>query len=239
MASPLLAKAPSATELLTEALSSMSTSVSGFSFFSLFFSSSAAFFSRRALAFAAVDSTAVAVFACSSFFGGCSGSGYANSEGRAPHFKEKFFGIFSFSVRPMSAVGARVKENMWMRGNQYHIWVNRQNPMAAPRRNTPDLEKSDGLELRPPASITPLARIAPKRVMTSSCLSPMTFCNFSRKALTRSVLPGDVCMYKRPMATIAPCLTKSDASDIKGCSKLCASSCALPAQAMPSAMAAP
>mmetsp|Transcript_28796 Transcript_28796/g.82450 ORF Transcript_28796/g.82450 Transcript_28796/m.82450 type:complete len:312 (-) Transcript_28796:2196-3131(-) len=193
IASPLFAKAPSATELLTEALSSMSTSVS-FSFFSLFLSSSATFLSRRALAFAAVDSTAAAVLACSSFFGGCNGSGYANSEGRAPHFKEKFLGILSFSVRPMSAFGVSVKENMWMSGNQYHICVKRQKPMAAPGRSTPDLENSDGLEFRPPASITPLARIAPKRVMTSSCLSPMTFCSFSLKAFTRSVLPGEVCM---------------------------------------------
>mmetsp|Transcript_104288 Transcript_104288/g.311451 ORF Transcript_104288/g.311451 Transcript_104288/m.311451 type:complete len:205 (-) Transcript_104288:538-1152(-) len=204
MTSLRAAKAPSMTELLTEALSSMSTSASVLSFFSLFLASSAAFFSRSALALAAVESTAVAVLACSSFFGGCSGSGYAKSEGRAPHFSEKFLGIFSFSVRPMSAFGVSVKENMWISGNQYHIWVNRQSPMAAPRRSTPDLEKSDGLELRPPASMTPLARIAPKRVMTSSCLSPMTFCNFSRKAFTRSVLPGDVCMYSRPIAMIAP-----------------------------------
>mmetsp|Transcript_88046 Transcript_88046/g.196831 ORF Transcript_88046/g.196831 Transcript_88046/m.196831 type:complete len:360 (-) Transcript_88046:817-1896(-) len=238
MASPLLAKAPSATELLTEALSSMSTSVSVFSFFSLFFSSSAAFFWASALAFAAVESTAVAVFACSSFLGGCNGSGYAKSEGRAPHFSEKFLGIFSLSVRPMSAVGARVRENMWMSGNQYHICVKRQKPMAAPRRSTPDLEKSEGLELRPPASMMPLARIAPKRVMTSSCLSPMTFCSFSRNAFTRSVLPGDVCMYSKPMAMMAPCRTKSVPSDISGWRRLCASNCALPAQAMPIAIAA-
>mmetsp|Transcript_99735 Transcript_99735/g.302813 ORF Transcript_99735/g.302813 Transcript_99735/m.302813 type:complete len:370 (+) Transcript_99735:201-1310(+) len=237
MPSPLLAKPPSATELLTEA-PSMSTSASAFScFFSLLFSSSAAFFSRSALALAAVDSTAVAVFACSSFFGGCRGSGYAKSEGRAPHFREKFFGIFSFSVRPMSAFGARVRENMWMSGNQYHIWVKRQNPMAAPRRSTPDEANNEADELRPLASITPLARMAPKRVMTSSCLSPMTFCSFPRNSFTRSVLPGEVCMYSRPIAMMAPCRTKSDASDINGWSKLCASSCALPAQAMPSARA--
>mmetsp|Transcript_35412 Transcript_35412/g.110399 ORF Transcript_35412/g.110399 Transcript_35412/m.110399 type:complete len:225 (-) Transcript_35412:1520-2194(-) len=74
MASPLFVKAPSTTELLTETLSSMSTSASVFSF-SLLFNSSAAFFSRSALALAAVERTAAAVLACSSFFGGCSGSG--------------------------------------------------------------------------------------------------------------------------------------------------------------------
>mmetsp|Transcript_7655 Transcript_7655/g.20593 ORF Transcript_7655/g.20593 Transcript_7655/m.20593 type:complete len:276 (+) Transcript_7655:249-1076(+) len=186
MRSPPIVEA--ATDWLTEALSSMSTSAVAFS--SLSFS----FLSRRALALAAVDSTAVAVFACSSFFGGCRGSGYAKSDGRAPHFREKFFGIFSFSVRPMSAFGVSVKENMWISGNQYHICVKSMKPMAAPRRRTPDLEKSDAHELRPPASMMPLARMAPKRVMTSSCLSPMTFCSLSRNSFTRSVLPGEVCM---------------------------------------------
>eukprot|EP00438_Fugacium_kawagutii_P011727 Skav222901 [mRNA] locus=scaffold1489:37462:38943:- [translate_table: standard] len=117
---------------------------------------------------------------------------------------------------PIKAVGVNVKENMWINGNQYHIWVNKQKPIAAPRRSTPDFEKSDAQELRPPASIMPCARMAPKRVMTSSCLSPMTFCSLSLNSLTRSVFPGDVCMYRRPMARIAPCLTKSDGSDIRG-----------------------
>mmetsp|Transcript_5402 Transcript_5402/g.14462 ORF Transcript_5402/g.14462 Transcript_5402/m.14462 type:complete len:237 (+) Transcript_5402:150-860(+) len=223
-----------ATELLTDALSSMSTSASFF-LSALSFS----FFSFSAFALAAVESTAVAAFACSSFFGGLSGSGYANNDGFAPDFSEKFFGILSFSVRPMSAVGTSVKENMWISGNQYHIWVKRQNPIAAPLRSTPELEKREAQELRPPASMMPLARMAPNRVITSSCLSPMTFCNFVRKSLTLSVFPGEVCMYSMPMAMIEPCLTKSEASDMSGCSRLWASSWALPAHAMPRAIAAP
>mmetsp|Transcript_14385 Transcript_14385/g.23522 ORF Transcript_14385/g.23522 Transcript_14385/m.23522 type:complete len:206 (+) Transcript_14385:471-1088(+) len=127
----------SATELHTEFLSSPSTSILLLPFFS---SVSFSFFSFNCFAFAAVDKTAVAVFADSSFFGGWRGSGYANNEGLALHFKEKFFGIFSSLVKPMSAVGVSVSENMWISGNQYHICENRQKPIAAPRRSIPDLE---------------------------------------------------------------------------------------------------
>mmetsp|Transcript_63232 Transcript_63232/g.137524 ORF Transcript_63232/g.137524 Transcript_63232/m.137524 type:complete len:304 (+) Transcript_63232:793-1704(+) len=186
------AEAPSATELLREALSSMSASAKEAEAF--FISLSFSFFSFNALALAAVESTAVAAFACSSFLGGCNGSGYAKSDGLAPDLHEKFLGIFSFSVRPMSAFGVKVKENMWIKGNQYHICVKRQKPIAAPRRSTPDLEKSEAQELRPPASMMPLARIAPNRVIMSSCLSLMTFCKVSRNSFTRSVLPGEVCI---------------------------------------------
>mmetsp|Transcript_26620 Transcript_26620/g.42652 ORF Transcript_26620/g.42652 Transcript_26620/m.42652 type:complete len:314 (-) Transcript_26620:246-1187(-) len=211
---PLMDEAPSAMEPTMEptidALSSMSTSA-------VFFSSlSFSFFSLSCLALAEVDRTAVAALIVSSFLAGCSGSGYAKSDGLALDFTEKFFGILSLSLTPIRAFGVRVRENMWIKGNQYHICVKRQKPMAAPRRNTPDLEKSEAQELRPPASMMPFARMAPKRVITSSCLSAMTFCSLSRNSLTRSVLPGEVCMYRRPMAIIAPCLTKSEVSDIKG-----------------------
>mmetsp|Transcript_40238 Transcript_40238/g.75001 ORF Transcript_40238/g.75001 Transcript_40238/m.75001 type:complete len:222 (-) Transcript_40238:226-891(-) len=219
-----------------DALSSMSTSALEDAFFSSLASFS--FFSLSCLAFAAVDSTAVAALAVSSFFGGSSGAGYANSDGLAPLFTEKFLGIFSLSVRPISAVGVNVRENMWIKGNQYHICVKRQKPIAAPRRSTPDLEKSDAQELRPPASMIPWARMAPKRVITSSCLSPMVFWSLSRNSFTRSVFPGDVCMYRSPVAIIAPCLTKSEGSDMSGCRRLWASRRAVPAQAMPSAIAA-
>mmetsp|Transcript_3886 Transcript_3886/g.11040 ORF Transcript_3886/g.11040 Transcript_3886/m.11040 type:complete len:338 (+) Transcript_3886:315-1328(+) len=219
----------------TEPLSSISTSPEEVAFFS---SASFSFFSFRAFAFDAVDSTAVEAFTCSSFFGGCIGSGYAKHEGLMPLLNWKFFGILSFSVRPMRAFGVSTRENMWISGNQNHICENRQKPMAAPGRNTPDLEKKDAHELRPPASMMPFARMAPKRVITSSCLSAMVFKSFSRKALTRSVLPAEVCMYSKPMAMMAACRTKSVPSDIKGSKRACASACALPAQAMPKAMAA-
>mmetsp|Transcript_133263 Transcript_133263/g.385722 ORF Transcript_133263/g.385722 Transcript_133263/m.385722 type:complete len:268 (-) Transcript_133263:2068-2871(-) len=229
-ASPPLAEAMS----VADALSSMSASVAD-TFLS---SDSFSFFSFKALAFAVVDSTAVAAFACSSFFGGCSGSGYANNDGLAPLFTAKFFGIFSFSVRPTRAFGVSTRENMWIKGNQYHICAKRQKPMAAPGRSTPDLEKKEALRFRPPASMMPLARIAPKRVIASSCLSEIVFSKESRKVLTRSVDPGAVCMYNKPMAITAPWRTKSVPSDISGCSKECASLFALPAHANPNAMAA-
>mmetsp|Transcript_125199 Transcript_125199/g.176728 ORF Transcript_125199/g.176728 Transcript_125199/m.176728 type:complete len:221 (-) Transcript_125199:1053-1715(-) len=111
--------APSATEPPMEALSSMSTSALDGAFFSSFASFS--FFSLSCLALAAVERTAVAAFAVSSFFGGCMGSGYAKSDGLAPLRTEKFLGIFSLSVMPIKAVGVRVSENMWIKGNQYHI----------------------------------------------------------------------------------------------------------------------
>mmetsp|Transcript_59274 Transcript_59274/g.105357 ORF Transcript_59274/g.105357 Transcript_59274/m.105357 type:complete len:282 (+) Transcript_59274:242-1087(+) len=182
---------PSKTEPPMEALSSMSTSAPEAFFSSL---SSFSFFSFSCLAFAAVDRTAVAAFVVSSFLGGCSGSGYANTDGLAPLLTEKFFGIFSFSVKPMMAFGVSVRENMWISGNQYHICVKSTNPTAAPPRSIPDLENKEAQEFRPPASMIPCAKMAPKRVMTSSCLSPITFCNLSLNSLTRSVFPGAVCM---------------------------------------------
>mmetsp|Transcript_51748 Transcript_51748/g.95749 ORF Transcript_51748/g.95749 Transcript_51748/m.95749 type:complete len:322 (+) Transcript_51748:228-1193(+) len=193
MASRPVTDTPSAMELLTDALSSASASVVA-AVAPFFNSSSLSFFSLSCLALAAVDKTAVATFACSSFFGGCMGSGYAKIEGLALHFTEKFFGIFNLSFKPISAVGVKVKENMWIKGNQYHIWAKSAKPIAAPLLNPPECEKKEAQQLRPPASKMPFARIAPKRTMTSSCLSPTTFDSFSRNSFTFSDLPGDVCM---------------------------------------------
>mmetsp|Transcript_105948 Transcript_105948/g.192772 ORF Transcript_105948/g.192772 Transcript_105948/m.192772 type:complete len:219 (+) Transcript_105948:334-990(+) len=106
-ASPPKVDALPGTEI-AEALSSTSTSMLVAFFASVSFS----FFSFKAFALAAVDSTAVAAFACSSFFGGVMASGYAKSEGFALHFSEKFLGIFSFSFKPTKAVGVSVNENM-------------------------------------------------------------------------------------------------------------------------------
>merc|ERR1712151_496304 len=144
-------------ELVTEALSSMSTSAPTVPVATFFISASFSFWSLEAFAFAAVDRTAVAAFACSSFFGGCIGSGYAKSDGRAPQFNEKFFGIFSLSFKPTRAVGVRVSENMWIRGYQYHICAKRQKPMAAPLRSIPECEKNEAQQFLPPASMMPLA----------------------------------------------------------------------------------
>merc|ERR1719331_2207997 len=113
-------EATSTAELATDALSSASTSMAALLL--LFFTASSfSFLSLFCLALAAVDNTAAAAFVNSSFFGGFIGSGYAKSEGFPWDFKEKFLGIFNLSVRPMSAVGVKVRENMWIKGNQYHI----------------------------------------------------------------------------------------------------------------------
>mmetsp|Transcript_3591 Transcript_3591/g.10183 ORF Transcript_3591/g.10183 Transcript_3591/m.10183 type:complete len:209 (-) Transcript_3591:933-1559(-) len=144
------------------------------------------------------------------------------------------------SFRPTRAVGEKARDTKGTRGCQNQKLVKTAMPTSAGSLAWPRCDMSCTVTLRPPASRSPDARIAPKRVMASSCLSPTTFSRCLRKWPARLSVPwGEACMSTSACAMSAPWRTYSTESEAILLSISTASRRPVPAHATPTAIVAP
>ena len=118
---------------------------------------------------------------------------------------KRHVGICSRSLTPIAAVGVSARLTKSSSGCQNQKCVKTPQPMIAGITLWPDLESSWIDMLRPPASSSPVAMIAPNLAIESSCLSLTTFCSNARCAERReSASCCAFCMRTIDVASSAP-----------------------------------
>mmetsp|Transcript_5095 Transcript_5095/g.16027 ORF Transcript_5095/g.16027 Transcript_5095/m.16027 type:complete len:215 (-) Transcript_5095:2251-2895(-) len=192
-----------------------------------------------ACCFSVVERMAVTTRSFLTSFFALSMGGYAKWAGEVAHLTLKAAGSFRSSLRPTNIDGVKDSEKKWCMGYQYQCWHQSVRPMQAEALTKPAWVWSCTAQLRPPASSTPAARIAPSFVRVEGYLSLTMAAIFSRKPLTEGAANSDCCISTIAVASSAPCRTKSTWSDSIGCTKDRAVSSPLPAHAMPTAKHAP
>mmetsp|Transcript_24783 Transcript_24783/g.57741 ORF Transcript_24783/g.57741 Transcript_24783/m.57741 type:complete len:205 (+) Transcript_24783:682-1296(+) len=169
--------------------------------------SSALALARALAALSEVESTAVGAALAVSFLSVEVGGGYAYAEGGAFDLS-LHCGICSLALRPMAAVGWKASETKRRRGCQNQKCVKTPTPTMAGMTRADVFERSEMVTLRPPASSSPVATIAPNLVIVSSCLSPTTLCRCLRCSDSRdSSWWSDDCIRTIDVASSAPCRT--------------------------------
>ena len=148
-------------------------------------------------------------------------------------------GTSSFWSMPMTAVGVKVKDKKCVSGNQYQYWVKTAAPIIPGMFRLPVCVWRLMVQFRPPASMMPIAIAHPNLAIASSCRSPIIFSIAFRTLPTFGFIASFCCTRTIAREIKAPCRTKSVGSLSIGSSKSTASSRPVPAQDMPSAMAAP
>mmetsp|Transcript_24881 Transcript_24881/g.62011 ORF Transcript_24881/g.62011 Transcript_24881/m.62011 type:complete len:237 (-) Transcript_24881:1185-1895(-) len=201
----------------------------------LSFLTAASFLAALALALAVVDSTALTALPLSFLSSTVAGGGYANRLGLQCDVTEQC-GIFSCASRPMNAVGTKVRLTKYASGDQYQYCVKTSMDTTAVMRGNPERARKPMVTLRPPASTMPCAMSAPILVIVTSRSSIMWLPRRLRKGARLASLCSTMTMA---VAMSAPCCTKSTASVSIGSSSATASLSPVPAQQMPTAMAAP
>lgn len=126
--------------------------------------------------------------------------------------------------KPMIAVGSKARHAQWANGYQYQNWQNNTMPTMAFVLRLPALLCKLMVTLRPPASIRPCPKAAPKRAIGSSCLSATIFAYKARVDASDGVDASDCSTRTIPSAMKAPWRTKSTLSLVIG-SKISTASC--------------
>lgn len=121
---------------------------------------------------------------------------------------KRHLGMRSAPLTPMAAVGVKASEAKSTKGCQNQKCVKTAMPTMPPICFWPDLEMSEMVTLRPPASSSPVARMAPNLAITSSCLSPTTLARRLRcSACLESSACSLFCIRTMLAASSAPCRT--------------------------------
>lgn len=148
-------------------------------------------------------------------------------------------GISRFLFKPMMAVGEKAKLIKFVRGYQNQKFWNTSRPTAATILVFPVRVCREMVMLQPPASMIPQARMAPNLASISSCLSEMIFRHLSRNSADLGQETAFCCISTMAIAISAPWRTKWTVPS-RSCSRReMASLFAVPAQAIPKAIAAP
>mmetsp|Transcript_32760 Transcript_32760/g.110362 ORF Transcript_32760/g.110362 Transcript_32760/m.110362 type:complete len:207 (-) Transcript_32760:1753-2373(-) len=134
--------------------------------------------------------------------------------------------------------GDKAREKKCCIGCQNQCCAHKASPAQAPTFSRP-FDSKETQQLRPPASTTPAARMAPSLVNVEGYLSFTMPAIFSLKTAAAGHATEFVCIRTIAMAIKAPCRTKSTASATIGLRRACAAAAPVPAQAMPTARHAP